>query len=214
MFVIGIDLAGPSNLKDTALACFKGKQGGLQLTQFQSEIGDQAIFDLVNQLDPLKDIVIGLDAPLSYNLGGGDRPGDRKLRRKIIQAGMPSGSVMPPTMTRMVYLTLRGITLANALKNINSNRIKVVEVHPTAAMVLRGAPPEQVTQLKSSALAQQALLDWLGQKGLEDLSVLQGSGDHMLAACASAYAAWQWHERKSVWQEPARQPFHPYDFAC
>ena len=214
MFVIGIDLSGPSNLKDTALACFKEENGSLQLVGHQLNIGDKEIFDLVNQLAHVNDIVIGLDAPLSYNLGGGDRPGDKKLRGKIIQVGMPPGSVMPPTMTRMVYLTLRGVTLAKVLKNIKSESIKIVEIHPTAAMGLRGAPLEHVTKLKSNIPAQRALLGWLEQRGLSGLSVLQASGDHMLAACACAYAAWQWHEIKAVWLEPANPPFHPFDYAC
>ena len=58
------------------------------------------------------EVVSGLDARLSYNIGGGDRPGDAALRAAIIAAGLRPGTVMAPTFSRMAYLTLRGITVS------------------------------------------------------------------------------------------------------
>ncbi|MFP3489293.1 DUF429 domain-containing protein, partial [Staphylococcus sp. SIMBA_130] len=91
---------------------------------------DEKIYE---QFRGKKDVTIGIDAPLSYQPGGGDRPSDRALRQRIVKAGMRSGSIMTPTMTRMVYLKLRGISLSRGLE-ANAH---IVEVHPGAAIGLR-----------------------------------------------------------------------------
>jgi hypothetical protein len=36
-------------------------------------------------------IAVGLDAPLSYNPGGGDRPADACLRKAVVGAGLRQG---------------------------------------------------------------------------------------------------------------------------
>lgn len=98
MFFLGMDLSGPSNSKDTVLVAFKPSESG-SLIFHDSVTGadDNDILCFIRQCK--RDMVVGLDAPLSYNIGGGDRPADAELRRNLIAAGLKSGSVMAPTMT-------------------------------------------------------------------------------------------------------------------
>jgi len=214
MFFIGIDLSGPSNTKDTAFVCFQEQADILKLVYAQENVSDPEIYDLIMKYHSQAAVTLGIDAPLSYNVGGGDRPGDKKLRKRIVQMGMHPGSVMPPTMTRMVYLTMRGISLAHILRGINPQNITVVETHPGAVMALHGAPVEKVVRLKSGQTIQNDLLAWLELQGLHGLSTLQNSGDHLVAACASALGAWCYQKGGAKWLEPANPPFHPFDFAC
>jgi len=89
MDVIGIDLSGPSNAADTATTAFRA--GGHMLVLQEPVVGadDAAIAALISRARPAGDLVVGLDAPLSYNDGGGDRPADRLLRARAIAAGLP-----------------------------------------------------------------------------------------------------------------------------
>jgi predicted nuclease with RNAse H fold len=214
MFIVGIDLSGPSNIKDTALTCFECRADHLCLVHAQQNVSDLEIVDLIVDFQQQAGLVIGLDAPLSYNPGGGDRPADAQLRKLIVKTGLRSGSVMTPTMTRMVYLTLRGLSLAHILNNLASESISVIETHPGAALALHSAPIDNVVNLKSSKTAQNDLLYWLEQQGLQGASTLKDSGDHMVAACASAFAAWKWQNDESKWLRKTDPPFHPFDFAC
>lgn len=214
MFFIGLDLSGPANSVETALVAFKSSRQGF-LTSCSMSLGadDNDILYSARRYKLEGDIVVGIDAPLSYNIGGGDRPSDSELREKIISAGLKSGSVMPPTMTRMVYLTLRGISVARLLTAVSEN-IKIVEVHPNAAMVLRGAPTDDVINYKRNEQSRYNLLTWLGQQGLKNIDNVSKPTDHYVAACACALAAWKWYQNKSVWIHRLEQPFHPFDYAC
>lgn len=177
------------------------------------EAGDKEIYHSIKHFHQAGDLVVGIDAPLSYNPGGGDRPFDSDLRKKIVAAGLKSGSVMTPTMTRMAYLTLRGISVARMLLTI-SKKIKIVEVHPGATLALRGASIKDVLSFKKSGRSRRNLLRWLEDQGLRNIGTFKGPTDHYVAACACALAAWKWHEQKSVWLQKASPPFHPFDFAC
>ena len=214
MFYIGIDLSGPSNSEETALVAFKASgQGSLSACHKLLGADDYDILYSIRRFQIEGDIVVGLDAPLSYNVGGGDRAGDAELRKKIISAGLKPGSVMPPTMTRMVYLTLRGVSIARMLL-ATSPQIKIVEVHPGAAMVLRGAPVSDVLDFKHRERSRWNLLEWLFQQGLRDISDISNPTDHYIAACACGLACWKWHQNKSVWIHHRDQPIHPFDYAC
>jgi predicted nuclease with RNAse H fold len=214
MFYFGLDLSGPSNSVETALVVFKSSQKGFLSTCAMSlGADDNDILYSTRRFKLEGDIVVGIDAPLSYNIGGGDRPSDSKLRENIISAGLKPGTVMPPTMTRMVYLTLRGISVARLLK-ADCENIKIVEVHPNAAMVLRGAPTNDVINYKKNEQSRCDLLKWLGQQGLENIENVSKPTDHYVAACACALAAWKWHQNKSVWIHRSEQPIHPFDYAC
>lgn len=212
--VLGIDLSGPSNVKDTVCLAFQVIGGRLQLVQPIQGAKDEELYQLTVDLLSQGPVVVGLDAPLSYNPGGGDRPGDTSLRERIIAAGLHPGSVMTPTMTRMAYLTLRGMAVARNLRSIPDPKPEIVEVHPGATMALRGAPIADVRTYKVDPGARQRLLGWLNSQGLECGNILKDPVDHHIAACAATLAAWKWHQRDTVWVEPASPPHHPFDFAC
>jgi predicted nuclease with RNAse H fold len=40
--------------------------------------------------------IVGIDAPLSHNPGGGDRKSDKDLRKHIIAKGMPFHTIDAP----------------------------------------------------------------------------------------------------------------------
>ena len=210
--MLGLDLSGPTNTADTAAAWFGADAGELAFRGRRTDLDDHAILELVASFDSGTRIVVGIDAPLSYNSGGGDRPADRALRRRAVVHGLPSGSVMTPTMTRMAYLTLRGVCVARALE-ISAPGIEIVEVHPGAAMALRGASVGDVRALKSDASARRSLTDWLGQQGIRGLPDAEAS-DHMVAAYACALAAWAWASGRSAWVTRATGASNPYDYAC
>jgi predicted nuclease with RNAse H fold len=214
MIIIGIDLSGPTNCEETAVACFEKKATGLLYWNSMVGADDRAIFDLVSGLSRTREVVVGLDAPLSYNIGGGDRERDARLRKLVIAAGLPSGSVMTPTMTRMSYLTLRGISVARFLELIETKKPRIVEVHPGAALALRGALVKDIRTLKEDALARLNLLRFLGGQGLEGVGGVGVASHHLISACAAALSAWAWSSGKSVWLAQADPPYHPYDFAC
>jgi predicted nuclease with RNAse H fold len=212
-FVLGIDLAGPSNRAATAAALFSVRGEDLECRSLHEGLDDRDLADLLETEVPAEaGLIAGLDAPLSYNPGGGDRPGDCELRRRLVASGLSPGTVMVPTMSRMVYLTLRGVVIARLLAVLRPG-CRVVEVHPAGALVLRGAPVADIHALKKSAKSRHSLLAWLGDHGLDGLPATATS-DHAVAACAAALAAWQWQRGQSCWTCPADPPVHPFDFAC
>ena len=214
MVIVGIDLSGPSNFTDAALVAFAAE--GLHLNYLESVCGadDQRLFDVVSTFSDGDGAIVGIDAPLSYNPGGGDRPGDRVLRGLVIDAGLEPGSVMPPTMTRMAYLTLRGVCVARALERIGPTRPRVVEVHPGASLALHGAPIAAVRTFKREVEARHHLLKWFMAQGLVAIPTADDPTAHFVAACACAMAAWKWASNGSLWCHRAAPPLHPYDFAC
>lgn len=214
MRVVGIDLSGPCNFADTCLVSFEGRGEEIHLVDLHEGADDHQILEAVTSLGQKERIVIGIDAPLSYNSKGGDRPSDSELRRFVRAQGGRAG-IMPPTMIRMVYLTLRGVQLTRLLESFKPQyNLEIVEVHPGACMVLRGAEASDVRQFKTEPLARGRLLDWLGTKGLKGISCEEIVTDHYVAACAAALGAWQWSLGKSVWRFASDLPHHPYDFAC
>ena len=211
--VIGIDLSGPRNIADTCVAAFREQSDGVCFERALHGASDRQIIELVSGLGTGQQVILGIDAPLSYHPGGGDRPSDRELRRLVLKKGRVG--VMPPTLIRMVYLTLRGIALTRELETLRPRMdMRMVEVHPGASMLLRGALPTDVTALKRSSAARAHLLDWLRAVGLKDLPLEREPSDHFIAACAAALAAWQWSLGSPIWCYPAQPPEHPYDFAC
>ncbi|MGH7872010.1 MAG: DUF429 domain-containing protein [Candidatus Binatia bacterium] len=168
MHVVGVDLSGPANTKDTSIAVFEAADSSLILVEAECDGSDASVLKLVAELSKRDSVVVGLDAPLSYQPGGGLRTRDAELRVRIVACGMRHGSIMPPTLNRMVYLTLRGMTLARALSNLPSERqVRVVEVHPGAALCLRGAPIDAVRKFAKDEDARLELLEWLGTEGIE-----------------------------------------------
>jgi len=218
MYTVGIDLSGPRNREDTVLVFFEPGENGTLLRLVKSVHGasdTEIVQEITTLLAPdAASPVIGIDAPLSYNEGGGDRPADRDLRRRIVASGLASGSVMPPTLTRMAYLTLRGVCVARTLGMSLPVPPAIVEVHPGAAMVLRGAPSDAVRSMKTSAPGRRRLLRWLEEEGLHGVAVDRDSSDHYVAACAAALSAWKWHTGNPAWIQRAELPHHPFDYVA
>lgn len=214
MRIVGIDLSGPRNFADTCLVSFAEREEEIYLSEVRAGADDAQILEVISGFAPAEQIVVGIDAPLSYNPVGGDRPSDAELRRLIHAQGGGAG-ILPPTMIRMVYLTLRGLQLTRLLESLKPRLdLRLVEVHPGACMILRGADAQEVRNFKVDALARVHLLDWLGTKGLKGITSTDAVSDHYVAACAATLGAWQWSLGKSVWCFESQPPHHPYDFAC
>lgn len=207
-WITGIDLSGPGSARHTSLARFREVDERLHLDALQAGADDARILEEL----PVHG-VIGLDAPLSYSETGGSRVGDVDLRRAAVACGLPAGTVMAPSAPRMVYLTLRGVALSRMLAR-ERPECRVVEVHPTVSMALRGAPTDALRAMKKEAAARTRLLGWLEEQGLEGVTALEDASDHSVAACAAALAAWHWSRGRATWRQPAEPPLHPYDFAC
>lgn len=210
---VGIDLSGPANLRDTAVVVCDEAGEGLTLCDHFSGVGDALIFRMVEGWLAHDDLVVAIDAPLSYNPGGGDRPGDKALRQLLSQRGLAPGSVMAPTMNRMAYLTLRGMAVARGIVAVGQARARVVEVHPGAAMLLRGAPADTVKRMKRDAAARGDLLAWLEAQNLMGVLTHDDPSDHYVAACGAVLGGWAWARGAAVWREAATPPLHPFDFA-
>ena len=214
MIVLGIDLSGPVNTADTCLAIFESRGEKLVFRDSRQGAGDSQILEAVTTHAKAGELIIGLDAPLSYQPGGGDRPSDADLRRLVKAKGGGAG-VMTPTMTRMAYLTLRGVALTRMLESLRpAVNLRIVEVHPGAVLLLRGASPRDVAGFKRDRGARRRLLDRLEAQGLQNLPRGEGTSDHFVAACAAALGAWQWALENPAWVARAVLPQHPYDFAC
>jgi predicted nuclease with RNAse H fold len=214
MKMVGIDLSGPRNFADTCLVSFEERGEEIHLMDVREGADDDQILEAIRSLGRKERIVVGIDAPLSYNSKGGDRPSDLELRRLVKSQGGRVG-IMPPTMIRMVYLTLRGIQQTRFLELLKPQyQLEIVEVHPGACMILRGADAEDVRKFKSEPSARGRLLDWLETKGVKGICNPEFITDHYVAACAAALAAWQWSLGESAWCFASNPPHHPYDFAC
>jgi uncharacterized protein len=209
--ILGLDLAGPANRADTAIVRIEGGPAGFSLVAYASGLDDAAIAGWLEEAPNLD--AIGLDAPLSYQDGGGDRPGDRLLRARLTALGLTPGSVMPPTLTRMAYLSLRGLAVARLCGLIRPG-VPVAEVHPGGVLLLRGAPAGEVRGLKHDLAARLALCACLEANGLNGAGTLTASGDHVIAAAAAALGAADHLYGRARWLHPACPPLHPHDYVC
>ena len=214
MRIVGIDLSGPRNFADTCLVSFEEHEGEIHLTDVREGTDDNQILEAISSIGDHEQIIIGIDAPLSYNQKGGDRQSDSELRQLVLARGGGAG-IMSPTMIRMVYLTLRGLQLTRLLESRKPRiDLRIVEVHPGACMILRGANPDDVRNFKRNFVAREHLLDWLERKGLKGITRPEMATDHYVAACGAALGTWHWSMGRSVWCFKSQPPHHPYDFAC
>jgi predicted nuclease with RNAse H fold len=164
-------------------------------------------FRRISILDGEAPVVVGLDAPLSYEPGGGQRVRDKKLRKEIVQRGLRPGAVMAPMAPRMVYLTLRGIVLAQVLSALRTeHQVRVVEVHPGASLSFRDAPLDAILTFSTDETAREALLEWLPSQHIQGIRPPAPCGSHFVAACAgqqqrgigTAVGLGGWRERSSL----------------
>jgi predicted nuclease with RNAse H fold len=213
-YLLGIDLAGPAAPQRTGVALFAAEGEGMRRLPAGCDGSDEGLRARVAERAEEAPVVVGIDAPLSYQPGGGQREADAELRRVIQARGMHPGSVIPPTAPRMVYVTLRGVALAHALTTIGAaHPVRVVEVHPGAALCLRGAPLAAIRGFATDTAARGELLQWLGEYGVDGLDPTATESDHDVAACAAALGARDWFAGRPRWLHPARPPWHPFDFA-
>lgn len=67
--VIGLDLSGPTNIQDTCLATAEIQVSDLILTDIKTQVGDTAVLEAAARLIHTDHLIVGMDAPLSYNPG-------------------------------------------------------------------------------------------------------------------------------------------------
>lgn len=197
----GIDLSGPANHKDTSLAVFNDYLNSICLFSGQSDK------ELLEKQQIFKPLAIGIDAPLSYQDGGGYRSGDLALRAFLNVNGFSGLGVMAPTYNRMVYLTLRGITLANLFRQ-ESNEVFLYEVHPGGYLAVSGYPYKSIQKLKDNCDARNHIFEELVLK--ENLKVgprLNSDHDIMAMACALAVREQQQNKNRWCFDQTEDQPF-------
>jgi predicted nuclease with RNAse H fold len=211
MIAYGFDLAGPSHPDATAGVRLALDDGELLYRDHRIGLSDDDILEFVRNDAAHDDVAVGLDAPLSYQPGGGDRPADSRLRDDLVEAGGDSSSVMPPTMTRMAYLTLRGTTIARLLGTLGD--VPVVETHPTSALIFRDFEPEDVGALKKDRQARAKLVGAL-RSHVRELPDALVASDHLVAAAAAALAVGDWQRGEPAWFHPADPPRHPRPVVC
>ena len=212
---MGLDLSGPSNPEETALSWFEIEGDGLSCLGHRSNASDDSILELLRDLYDRHEVLLGIDAPLSYQDGGGRRDCDVALSAALKERDLGFIGVMAPTYSKMGWLTLRGMGLARNIELApEGHRVRIVEVHPGATMGLHGAPREALqTYKRGDAGAVKELAFWLGSQGLGALPEFEARS-HGLDSCAAALAAWKWHRGDSAWLAEAKLPERPYDFAC
>lgn len=219
MKVIGIDLSGPANHKDTVLAVFQVRNNLLCFEDMIVDASDEMMISAIMAAASVEDVVIGIDAPLSYQDGGGDRPQDKSIRQFIKSFGLSGSSIMPPTLTKMVYLTLRGITLTRRIMaNKDFRKIRLVEVHPGAAIGSRIGTEglDHALHYKKDLESRKVIFEWFETIGFAGLQYEIHLISHQIDACAAALAAWHWadptKQPKWFWNETS--PEHPFEFCC
>ncbi len=215
LLYMGLDLSGPSNPGDTALSWFAPEEAALSFAGQLTDTGDSGILDLLRDLYDRYEVLFGVDAPLSYQDGGGRRDCDTDLSSRLTDEGLDFIGVMAPTYSKMGWLTLRGIGLARSIELMpEAHRVRIVEVHPGATMGLHGAPKKALRRYKRGDMqAIHALQSWFAEEGMGGLPEFDSSS-HVVDSCAAALAAWRWHTGDSAWLAEARPPERPYDFAC
>jgi predicted nuclease with RNAse H fold len=188
--VLGIDLSGPANHSDTCMA-WRDQTG---LIQYRCGCSDADILQWVEQQG--ESVMVMIDAPLSYQDGGGYRPCDANLRSFLNARGFHRVGVMAPTMTKMVYLTLRGIALAHKLKAMDAD---VYETHPGASLLLSGMNMDSVFTLKKDNTATENLVRYWQLQGLRFFQLPKN--DHQVMAVQALLTGERWLTAKMCyWQ--------------
>jgi predicted nuclease with RNAse H fold len=237
MIIIGIDLSGPSNPKDTAYAQFRVGEGGDSLIgeRFESNLKDVDLFALLRDLPEAEPVVIAIDSPLSYKDGGGGRASANALRRLIQKRGlnsphgigMSASSIMSPFY--ISSLAMRGMHIARSI----DPRYTLIETHSGATLGLHMTdrlgvqPPYQVPDCilhykqddklssQTAHRARQHIVQWLEQvEHVHNLPEDIAATTHQLDSCAAAFAAWKHAMNQSVFHAPVNLPQHPYGYSC
>ena len=211
----GIDLSGPVNIIDTVISWFKYDRSKEKLNLIDYKIGadDYFIFNIIKDLSINNDLFLAIDAPLSYNMNGGDRESDKSLREFLKKKNIKTSSVMTPTMTRMSYLTLRGISITRILETLKK-KPKVIEVHPFVSLLINGANKEDIKNVKKNEKAKQNIFNFLKKRQISNLPVIVSKNDHFISSVIAAQIAYFYSKNQYQWRSKRKFPFHPYDFVC
>ena len=211
---LGPDLSGPANHEDTAVVIGRIRdKGGLQYVDSVLGVSDADILEiLATHAGGRTADVMGVDAPLSYEPGGGLREADLQLRSLLQREGFEPKHVMPPTLTQMAYLTLRGVSLSRCISD--QAELRLAETHPYSALALRGADPDVLAEHKTSQTAREKLRTVLVDWGFKELPSEVADNDDLLAACAAAVAVADWHGDAPRFFHEARPPAHPFPLVC
>lgn len=125
MIFAGLDLSGYKNIKKTVLTFLEDKN----VENFKG-VNDEEIINLILSKN---DVILSIDAPLSFPKKDFLRYSDKKLKKFLdkINLSFLKKFVLPPLLPQMKILTKRGIKIKNRLK-----RIRVIETHPTISIFL------------------------------------------------------------------------------
>lgn len=219
MKVIGIDLSGPANHKDTAIIIFnRSEDGALYFDTLIEDASDRTILSTIETAAKEGRVIVGIDAPLSYQDGGGYRPQDKLLSEFMKQNGLSSHSVMAPTLTKMAYLTLRGIALSRSIISMNNANIHLVEVHPGAVIGTRldSTLRHHALNYKKQKVSLEYIFHWFKTQGMHQLSPSIMHSTHTLDACAAALGAWCWYDNQleAKWVYNQTSTAHPFEYCC
>lgn len=190
---LGIDLSGPSNAQYTSLCLFSDST----ITLYNN-CNDQKITEILQQLPSDQAVFIAVDAPLSYQDGGGFRDIDRALRQHLNQQGFKKIGVMAPTMTRMAYLTLRGLRLKEVCREFV--QVQLFETHPGAALVCSGINYELVQKIKNEPQAIQRITKQLAARLPKNITLPKMASDHDLMALSAMLSAYNLSRNLPNWR--------------
>ncbi len=125
MIFAGLDLSGYKKNERTVLVFNFSKN-----IEIFKNLSDEEIINLVLSK---KDVILSIDAPLSFPRKEFFRYSDKNLKDFLEKNGFGylKKFVLPPLLSSMKILTERGIRIKNSLKNI-----KVIETHPTISIFL------------------------------------------------------------------------------
>ncbi|QEN05272.1 DUF429 domain-containing protein [Thiospirochaeta perfilievii] len=198
--IIGIDLAGPKNHTDTAISFIEDKN-----IKVYSGFSDDELF---NFLFKHKAKYVGIDAPLSYSQQGGYRESDRDLRTYLNSFGFTKIGVMPPTYSRMIYLTSRGIRLTRLFSFLDIKPI-LYECHPGAFLALDNYNYEDVLLVKKSIPSINNLIKAIEIRGYT--FKIKPKNDHEIMSVAVALAVESKINGKIHW-ESCKKDIDGYPF--
>lgn len=190
---IGIDLSGPSNAQDTSLCLLSDSA----ITLY-NDCNDQKIIEILQQLPNDQAVLIAADAPLTYQDGGGFRDIDRALRQHLNQQGFKKIGVMAPTMTRMAYLTLRGLRLKEVCREFV--QVQLFETHPGAALVCSGMDYELVQKIKTEPQAVHSIYEQLARRLPDAMRLPNIRSDHDLMAFSAMLSAYNLSRNLGNWR--------------
>lgn len=214
MLFVGIDLSGPSNTKDTALAITNLSPDGLELVFQASNFDDLQLLDKISHFAKGNSTYIFIDAPLSYNQGGGLRDSDKEFRDLAFRLSLPPTTIMPPTFTKMGFLTLRGIFVSNLLRVNLGFSIHIAETHPGISLALEGIEPALIKNMKSSVEACNTIAEKLSKLFNKFTLINSQYSDHDICSIAASLSAKRYFDKKSALIYKAKPPAHPYNFIC